>query len=462
MSRTALYLVPLFLGTFVHHHCCATPVPPINTTTPTLVPISQSIPLNLDGQQVQFLVVQGERLDHALQRACSDLNICHDHGQYVLQTAIVRHSVVDNVLMNHCGRWTSGTNDNNKKLYIPSNLASFFAPLFPHHTSVDFQFPVLKDDWVSDVIDACGVWEPGLTLLMALALSPLNQPHTQSPELFVDVGSHLGWYSLVASKICGVSRVLSFECHPGTAYQNMQSLMFNQVDHIVKISTAGISDAKAGHVYIPFAARTNRGGLFVTSPATDRSYASAITPGSFSVPSTSLDALQLPHVRIMKVDVNGHDVKFVKGAEHLIVSQKVDYMLLEMGDLTAKSNRIEVIEFLNNHGYIVVCLDQKRLGVETGVFVERVQGGEGGINRAGRLMDCFMEELENMLPGFCNPRMEVGVGVHGGAKVVRICDPSSQQPMVLEYCYNTFVARSETLLASVVDLAKSLPRASKT
>ena len=112
---------------------------------------------------------------------------------------------------------------------------------------------------VSSVVAACGVWEPGLTLLVGLALSPLN--NASSSRLFVDAGAHMGWYSLFAAKVAQVPNVISFEPHPKTAHKNLQGIARNGVEHKILLSSFALSNASSGFLSIPSDSTVNIGGI---------------------------------------------------------------------------------------------------------------------------------------------------------------------------------------------------------
>ena len=422
-----------------------------------IVPLTQNLTFDLNGSPYLFSLTKGELLTEALDRACAEMNTCDPYYQNIVRMMILRNpevtgSSADLFLINRCGRYKSDQTDTD---FVETNMASFLSPLFPSHTAQDVYLPPIDDDdWVIDVISACGSWEPGLTFLLALSLSPLSTS-TEKPmrsDLFMDIGSHLGYYSLVASKICGVSQVLAFECHPETAYQNMRGLVYNNASNVV-LSTAAISESPNGNVFIPFQANENRGGMSVTyQGVTSSSHVNSKDEQrdndisrSFSVPVTSIDNLNLSHVRLIKADVNGHDVELLKGARKLIENRLVDFLILEVGDLTFP--RIKMLKMLMDNGYIVSCLDGGLLGTEAGNFVEETGTKH---NRAREMLNRFQQELKNLITGNkCGSSPGSGrMNVESG--MVTICK------VKLERCYNTFIARSEEALEGVVKLALTL------
>eukprot|EP00949_MAST-11_sp_MAST-11-sp1_P002204 g2204.t1 len=447
-----------------------------------VVPKSQSLSFRVDGTERIFEIVKGEPIRDVLSRACRTMNVCDRQQQQLVRWNVLYNreatgTTAHTFLINRCGMHA----DQNPRTgeFAKSNVASFLAPLFPKGTSSpqegpqDFDFPVIEEDWVSVVVKACGVWEPGMSLLQALCLSPRNRFARRS-DVVVNAGSQLGWYSLLAAKVCGVSQVYAFECHPGTAYQNMLGIVKNNAESAIRLSTAAISDAQGKVAHLPFqSVMGNRGGLTLLPSSTLAK--KEVTSGHFSVPTTSIDdALDVRHVRLVTADVNGHDVELIYGARELIENDgAIDYLILEMGDMTPR--RISTVAFLQDNGYIVSCIDGA-LGMEAGVFVEDRDRPGAGLNRVGVFVESVQKELGDLLPGKCGGRMYVEIEAGSGRQVVTVCDRNQQVadggtqrqrevgagkivsrlPTVeLTFCHNAFLARSEEALAGVVELAQN-------
>lgn len=262
----------------------------------TVVPVSQRLHFNVDGTPKPLDIFSGEPIEDALSRACKMLSLCNPQQRQMIRWNILLNEEVSGTsahtfLINQCGMHASQTVHTGE--FVMSKVAPFMAPLFPdRNVTQDFLFPVIENDWVSVVVKACGCWEPGMTLLHALSLSPLNA-YMQRSDVVINAGSQLGWYSLFASKVCGVSKVYAFECHPGTAYQNMLGIVRNNASHTIRLSTAAISNSSGEMSYLPFQEVSNRGGLSLTRETWQ---------GAFAVPTTSIDLLNLPHARLVVAD----------------------------------------------------------------------------------------------------------------------------------------------------------------
>ena len=410
-------------------------------------PTNATIPIRLDNaeQHFHFPITAGESMPQILARACAEYTMCGE--QPLLRSVIVAHYTKGNDLAYYLLVRCGSTGDQTHPLgWIKSNVASFFQPLLPQNDGVDIFLPLLQNDWVSDVVSSCGVWEPGMTLLTAAALSPLNKISTS--HLFIDVGSHVGWYSLFASKVMGVTKVLSFECLPEIAVQNMRGILKNSAGEKIRLSVAAIGAAD-GHMFVA-SNEINRGGTVVMGGYNDNStagseYATANIPdGAFSVPVTSLDRIfynqqhrdklfppqpqPQPSIRLIKSDVNpdlatrATDADFIQGMHRLVAARAVDYILLEMGKFSASTARVDALAYMLRAGYVAVCLEMDGgLGIEAGTY-----STVHGMDQLRR----YRKELQAMV---------------GGNRMVAT---GNQQ-----WCHNVLLCKSEGALERVVELA---------
>jgi len=160
----------------------------------------------------------------------------------------------------------------------------------------------------------------------------------------VDVGAHIGMFSLTAARAAAVgSRVLALEPNPLARKQLDANVLLNGCDNVVVLEMAA-SD-KSGH-----------GSLSV--PATqDPSWSSLETrtfePGeALPVQTTTIDAeVEARRLRpsFLKIDVEGHELHVLAGAERTIESQR-PLVLCEVSETTA----LPAAAFFERIGYAPV------------------------------------------------------------------------------------------------------------
>lgn len=171
--------------------------------------------------------------------------------------------------------------------------------------------------------------------------------------VFVDVGAHVGYYSLKAANVVGPSgHVLAIEPNPDTLPTLRANIQANG-DNMIAVEPVACSDSE-GMLTLFAAPRENTGASSLSKA--NASHAGIATK-SFQVRSRPLDALvdenQLTRVDVIKIDVEGAELLVLKGAQRTLDRyHPVIIMELEAEQLKSMgTSSAEVIQFLRSHGY---------------------------------------------------------------------------------------------------------------
>lgn len=126
-------------------------------------------------------------------------------------------------------------------------------------------------------------------------------------DVVFDVGAHVGFYTLLASKLTGESgQVIAFEPVPRNLVYLREHLRLNQIKN-VKIIAAAVSDAEDDR-WFKNGASSTMGRLCST--------------GDFKVRTVSLDALfargEIPIPSVIKMDIEGGEYQALLGAETIL------------------------------------------------------------------------------------------------------------------------------------------------
>lgn len=156
--------------------------------------------------------------------------------------------------------------------------------------------------------------------LFDIELRRVILPLLRQGDLVVDVGANFGFWALAAAnRGC---RVVAIEPIPRTRELLVANATRNGLqDHLEVVSDA-MSDAV--------------GELTVMIPAGESGRASAHPEPAnymeeFTVAATTLDDLVGDrHVRLLKIDVEGHEVSVLSGAKHMLGNGSVDYVMIEI------------------------------------------------------------------------------------------------------------------------------------
>jgi len=202
---------------------------------------------------------------------------------------------------------------------------------------------VVANDWVGLEIMTHGYYEAAAVELVSALLGP--------GMVFLDVGAHIGQYTLVASRIVGdQGEVHSFEPDPDT---------FELLTH--NITRNGLKNVRANQVALyredsvrEFfrASPLNIGGSSLARPY------EADSNVSFKVSCVRLDRYveehRLAHVDVIKMDIEGAEIDALRGAQKLLASESRPILVLEFHERALETfggSCATLAEFLRARGY---------------------------------------------------------------------------------------------------------------
>lgn len=230
---------------------------------------------------------------------------------------------------------------------LPRAIQPFFLPFAPVWVQVEPHVKMLldPDDFVSHTILETGTWEPDSWAAV--------REHLGSGATFVDVGAHIGTYTLRAAPIVGpAGRVIAIEPNPETV-RKLQANIQASGATAVTVEPFACSDAEAT-LELFAGPRSNSGetSLARTNAARDDK-----AGASYKVRARPLDAILqetgVTRVDAVKIDVEGAELLVLKGAPQtldrfhpVVLIEVVDQQLRSMG-----TSSKEVYDFFHSHGY---------------------------------------------------------------------------------------------------------------
>lgn len=201
----------------------------------------------------------------------------------------------------------------------------------------------------------------------------------------IDVGANIGEISMTTAKRVGHSgHVIAFEPVDAIADQLEANAIRNQLDQITVVRT-GLADSPANDV--PVYASCGQG-----SPDDEHLGLGSLFGGNKGapelqrIPVSTLDiwvnAQQLDHIDLIKIDIEGAELPCLKGAERTL-RQFRPVLIVEIQDTTATTagyRASDILIFLSNLGYTF----------ET-------------IHHGGRLTELNIENLQSFQNVLCTP-----------------------------------------------------------
>ena len=189
-----------------------------------------------------------------------------------------------------------------------------------------------------------GCWEAGDTALFQRML--------RSGMTFVDVGAHVGYFSLLAASIVGeTGRVLAFEPSP----ENFELLQAN-------VRNRGLASVSC----FPWAVGAKNGSANLHL-AVDNSGDHRIEPAEeqrakIEVPIVALDSVPeiTPPLHAVKIDIQGAEEAAVRGMERLLASSPDVFLVLEFwpyGIVRFGGDPRRALDYYRSLGFVVRAQD---------------------------------------------------------------------------------------------------------
>ncbi|MBN1607792.1 MAG: FkbM family methyltransferase [Polyangiaceae bacterium] len=149
--------------------------------------------------------------------------------------------------------------------------------------------------------------------------------------LYVDVGAHTGE---VFKKVLA-SRLRIREAHLVEPNPRSVELLKHNVEGLTKAHIISVHDVAMGSQCGTVRLRCAQSMTKVVDSDPQADHEHAQDPGTFIAPCRTLDDLSSSfsekHIALLKIDVEGHEVEVLAGAEGLLASQAVDVIYVEAG-----------------------------------------------------------------------------------------------------------------------------------
>ncbi len=186
-----------------------------------------------------------------------------------------------------------------------------------------------------------GFLDSGIATLFSLCQRKFN---------VIDIGTNIGWVALNFAKISGSGVVIGFEPDPFNYEVCKVNMELNVLPNltVLPVGLGEKSDVMTMEVRTP----DNRGGNRVTPQGKF---------GSVSIAIEKLDDVSmissLPVIHLMKLDVEGYELKVLRGALNTLLKHK-PILFIEVDDNNLKDqgdSAKALISFLELNGYMSIC-----------------------------------------------------------------------------------------------------------
>jgi FkbM family methyltransferase len=174
-------------------------------------------------------------------------------------------------------------------------------------------------------------------------------------DIVVDVGAHIGKYTIIASKMVGPrGKVIAIEAHPGNYDILKKNILLNKLNNVVALNFAVHSKEAMVKLYEP---GQEEGFTIYNTIMTDRRMVN--NQRYVEVQAKTLDSILLENaiteVNWIKIDVEGAELEVLRGAPNILSSSKNSSLLIEIHNLGANHRNLyePIVELLKLNKYSV-------------------------------------------------------------------------------------------------------------
>jgi FkbM family methyltransferase len=203
------------------------------------------------------------------------------------------------------------------------------------------QFCLIEKDLISNCISNLGYWEQHLHYFYSQFI--------KSDYTIIDGGANIGFHSIQFAKLANEGKVYSFEPQPLIFNVLSTNSLINGTSDIIRQYRLGLSNNIGQSKMTPLKEQEfsenciNYGGRGLTDSDL----------GEEEVELTTIDNLHLSRLDLIKLDVQGFELKAIMGGENTI---KSNYPIMLIENYTNQEVDQQVIKLLEEWGYIVYRL----------------------------------------------------------------------------------------------------------
>lgn len=253
-----------------------------------------------------------------------------------------------------------------KDAFIDSPLCEVYVKYYRDKQSIDDDHVVTTlDNGMSIIVnkhDRCVCWFTRVTGYWDSNETRVLEKIIQPGLKIVEVGSNFGVHTLRMAELVGsAGKIYAFEANPAVSRYLKQSITMNGLTDIIHLYEMGAGD-KSEQKHFASSTKNIGGGHVIPSQ----------TPGSITVNLIRLDDIVPPgHIDILKMDVEGYELKALKGAQS-IIDRNADHIIL-MLEFSSELCQLhgyaasDIVDFLKSYNFKLWKIGKRNLGED--IFV---------------------------------------------------------------------------------------------
>lgn len=185
-----------------------------------------------------------------------------------------------------------------------------------------------------------GVWEPNITHWVQRSLS--------AGDVFVDIGAHIGYYTLLAAKLVGrTGKVVAVEAAPSTFQVLHRNIEMNNLDNVESINAAASAERGSLEIWGHYE-DTGRTGVRQEDGRPSRGVVDAVPVQEL------VKEGDWSRTRLVKIDVEGYEPNVIAGMRTMIAGCREDCeFLVELIPKQYEEGELEdMLATFAGHGFL--------------------------------------------------------------------------------------------------------------
>jgi FkbM family methyltransferase len=182
--------------------------------------------------------------------------------------------------------------------------------------------------------------------------------NTKQGDIVVDVGAHMGKYTIIASKQVGANgKVIAIEAHPGNYEMLNHNIKLNGLTNVIPLNYAVYSKETKIKLFLP-----DEESGYTMHHSVMFNYLSSKYPLQgkdnekfIEVNANTLDNLLqkngIPQVNWIKIDVEGAEFEVLKGSANVLSISKDISLLIEVHNPSDTDHYTQIIDFLKPYNF---------------------------------------------------------------------------------------------------------------
>jgi FkbM family methyltransferase len=182
--------------------------------------------------------------------------------------------------------------------------------------------------------------------------------------LVLDIGANLGTFCVPLARKIPKLKFHAFEPQRIIYYQLCANTIINSLGNVYTYE-AGLSNQEADiELEVPdYTAETNIGAFSIDKEVRENEYECKTSGGKEKIILMTLDSIGFENVRLIKIDVEGHELEVIKGGIETIKANNYPPIIFEAWTWKPwyQEKRKALFDYLEGHGYKIEQLGENNL-----------------------------------------------------------------------------------------------------